>query len=143
MTSRWSLAPGTQHPVQHGLGFLFSGTLAFLADASILKLLTLLFDIHPILARLVAISVALVVSWLAHRRFTFRLAVPPTFPEFVRYAAVGWAAAALNYGVFAVIILARPEIEPLVALFFSSLVAMVFSYLGMRFAAFRQPGGAL
>ena len=142
MTSRWSLAPGQQDPIRHGLGFLFSGTLAFLADASILKLLTALFDIHPILARLVAISGALVVSWLAHRRFTFRLAVPPTFPEFLRYAAVGWAAAAINYGVFAAIILARPGIEPLLALVLSSLVAMVFSYLGMRFAAFRQHGGS-
>lgn len=141
MTSRWSLAPGARYPVQHGLGFLFSGTLAFLADASILKLLTALFDLHPILARLIAISGALVVSWLAHRCFTFRLTNPPTFPEFLRFAAVGWAAAAVNYGIFAAIILARPGIEPLIALFLSSLFAMVFSYLGMRFAAFRQPGG--
>jgi putative flippase GtrA len=136
------MAPGQQNPIRHGLGFLFSGTLAFLADAAILKLLTTLFDIHPIFARLVAVSGALVVSWLAHRRFTFQLAVPPTFPEFVRYAAVGWAAAAINYGVFAAIILARPGIEPLFALVLSSLVAMVFSYLGMRFAAFRQHGGS-
>ena len=56
MTSRWSLAPGARYPVQHGLGFLFSGTLAFLADASILKLLTAVFDLHPIVARLIAIS---------------------------------------------------------------------------------------
>ena len=45
----------------------------------------------------------------------------------------------VNYGIFAVIVLLRPTIEPLLALFISSLIAMVFAYLGMRFAAFR-PG---
>ena len=31
MTSKWSTAaPGAQHPLQHALGFLFSGGLAFL-----------------------------------------------------------------------------------------------------------------
>ena len=39
--SNWSgMAPGGQHPVKHGLGFLFSGGLAFLIDASVLTVLT-------------------------------------------------------------------------------------------------------
>ena len=79
------------------------------------------------------------VGWLAHRRFTFRLTTPPSFAEFLRYAALQWSVAAINYGIFVVIVLVRPTIEPLVAVFISSLIAMVFSYLGMRFAAFRQP----
>ncbi len=141
MTSKWSSAPpGAQNVLNHGLGFVFSGALAFLVDAAVLKLLTLGLGLHPVVARLAAISAAMVTAWLAHRRFTFRMATPPTFPEFLRYAAVGWAAATINYGVFAAIILARPGLEPLYALLASSLVAMVFSYLGMRFAAFRQPG---
>ncbi len=75
--SNWSrMAPGGQHPVKHGLGFLFSGGLAFLIDASILTVLTLL-GMHPIVARLFAISIAMVAGWLAHRRFTFRLSTPP------------------------------------------------------------------
>ncbi len=139
MTNDWrTAAPGGQHPVKHGLAFLLSGSLAFLVDASILKLLTAGFGLHPILARLFAISVAIVVGWLAHRRFTFRIATPPSAVEFLRYAAVQWTAAALNYGIFVAIILLWPAIEPLVALFFSSGVAMFFSYFGMRFAAFRH-----
>ena len=47
----------------------------------------------------------------------------------------------LAYGVFVAIVIARPSIEPLYALVASSLVAMVFAYLGMRFAAFRKLGG--
>jgi putative flippase GtrA len=141
MGSKWSsAAPGGQHPVRHGLAFLFSGGLAFLIDAAVLKTLTALLGMHPIAARLIAISIAMTAGWLAHRRFTFRLTTPPTLPEFLRYLAVGWTVAPLNYGVFVAIVLVRPAIEPLYALFGSSLVAMVFAYLGMRYGAFRRPG---
>ena len=61
----------------------------------------------------------------------------------MRYAAVGWTVAAINYGIFVAILLLWPSIEPLYALFVSSLVAMVFAYLGMRFAAFRKPAGRM
>jgi putative flippase GtrA len=42
--------------------------------------------------------------------------------------------------VFVLIVLVRPGVEPLLALVVSSLAAMVFAYLGMRFAAFRPRG---
>jgi putative flippase GtrA len=46
----------------------------------------------------------------------------------------------VNYGVFVLIVLARPVTQPLAALIISSAVAMIFAYLGMRFAAFRRQG---
>ena len=141
MASKWSsAAPGGQHPLQHGLAFLLSGSLAFVIDASVLKGLTVFVGMHPIAARVIAISLAMVVGWLAHRRFTFRLTTPPSVAEFLRYVAVGWTVAALNYAIFVAIILVWPALEPLIAVFISSLVAMVFAYFGMRFAAFREPG---
>ncbi len=82
------------------------------------------------------------VGWLAHRRFTFRLTTPPTLAEFLRYAAVR-----LDGGRHQLRHLrgdrsrAARHRAALVALFISSLIAMVFAYLGMRFAAFRQLGG--
>ena len=133
-------APGAQHPVRHGLGFLVSGATAFAVDALVLQLLTFVFGLHPIVARLAAIALAMVAGWLMHRTFTFRMAARPNLPEFLRYAGVAWTAAAVNYGVFVLVVLAYPAIEPLVALVISSAVAMVFAYLGMRFAAFRHRG---
>ena len=133
-------APGAQHPVRHGLAFLVSGGTAFIVDALVLKLLTSVLGLHPIVARLAAIALAMVAGWLMHRTFTFRVTARPSLPEFLRYAGVAWAAAAVNYGLFVVIVLAYPAIEPLVALVVSSAVAMVFAYLGLRFAAFRQRG---
>jgi putative flippase GtrA len=133
---------GPQDPLRHGLGFMVSGGTAFAVDALLLKLLTVGAGFHPIPARLVAISLAMVAGWLMHRTFTFAVPTPPSLLEFLRYAGVAWTAAAVNYATFVLIVLARPGVEPLVALVASSLVAMAFSYLGMRFGAFRRGGGA-
>jgi putative flippase GtrA len=139
MTSKWSTAaPGAQHPLRHGLAFVVSGGLAFVTDAGILKVLTTVLGIHPIVARLVSLSFAHVVGWLSHRRFTFRLTTAPTLAEFLRYAGVQSTVAVINYAIYVAVILLRPGIEPLLALVISSGIAMFFSYFGIRFAAFRR-----
>ncbi len=102
-----------------------------------LKGLTVLVGLHPIVARLFAISLAMLVGWLAHRTFTFALRAPPSLAEFLRYAAVGWTVAAVNYGLFVLMLVLWPTSEPLAALLVSSLAATLFAYLGMRYAAFR------
>ena len=78
-----------------------------------------------------------------HRTFTFAVTTPPSVPEFLRYAGVAWMAAAVNYGAVRADRPGAPGTrEPLAALVVSSAVAMVFAYLGMRFAAFRRHGGS-
>ena len=81
-------------------GFLLAGTLAFLADALVLVVLTQLADFSPFVARLFAIATAMLVSWLLNRTITFRVGAPPSAREFVRFAALAWITAALNYVVF-------------------------------------------
>ena len=142
MTGKWrTAAPGAQHPLRHGLAFLLSGGLAFLIDAGILQLLVAGLGLHPILARIASIACGMMAGWLSHRRYTFRLTTPPTLRELLRYASVQWTVALLNYAIFALIVLLWPATEPLLALFVASGIAMFFSYFGMRFLAFRQPGG--
>ena len=106
-----------------------------------LALLTSFVGLNPIVARLAGIVLAMVAGWLMHRTFTFRVAARPSVPEFLRYAGVAWTAAAVNYALFVLIVLAFAAIEPLVALVVSSAAAMAFAYFGMRFAAFRQRDG--
>jgi putative flippase GtrA len=124
----------------HILRFLASGTLALLVDAAILALLNRGFGFDPFVSRLVAISIAMVVGWLAHRSITFSLQRPPTIREFLGYASVAWMAAAVNYGVYAGILIAQPATPPLISLFIASLITMVLSYTGMRFGVFGSPG---
>ena len=87
----------------------------------------------------VAILVAMVVAWLLHRRLTFRVSAPPSLTEFLRFAGVAWTANAINYLVYAGILILWPATAIIVALIASTLIAAIFSYVGFRFGVFRQP----
>ena len=79
------------------------------------------------------------VAWLLHRQLTFAVSVPPSFREFARFASVAMTANLINYGIYALILLVRPDTPPLLALVLSTAVAMVVSYLGFRLRVFRRP----
>ena len=136
--SRGSIFPAGRHPLRHGLSFIASGAVAFAVDAAVLELLSAGLGLHPVIARLIAISLAMVAGWLMHRRYSFAVPAPPSVAEFLRYVGVAWTAAAINYGLFVLIVLIDPKFGPLPAMIVSSLAAMIFAYLGMRFAAFRH-----
>jgi putative flippase GtrA len=133
-------ATQTHGLVRHVGGFVASGAMAFTTDAAILALLTKGLGTDPFLARLVAIAVAIIAGWLSHRRLTFAVSQRPSFGEFLSFAAVAWTSAAINYAVYAAVLLRRPETEPLVAMVVASLVAMIASYAGMRLGVFGKPG---
>lgn len=128
-----------QSLARHGAGFLASGLIALGVDAGVTSLLTRVFNVSAFIARPVAIATAMVVAWLCHRRLTFAVTAAASLREFMRYAAVAWTAAAVNYGVYAAILLAAPSLAPEAALFLSSVVSMVVSYAGMRFGVFTRP----
>jgi putative flippase GtrA len=123
---------------RHGPGFLASGLIAFTVDAGLTSLLTRVAGVSAYAARPVAIAIAMVVAWACHRRLTFKVAGPPTLAEFGRYAAVAWAAAALNYVVYAAILVTVPALPIEVVLAGATAVAMVASYAGMRFGVFTK-----
>ena len=123
--------------VRHWLGFIGSGAFAFLVDASVLKFLTAIAGWEKLMARLVSIAVAMVAAWLAHRTFTFAVTTPPNVMEFLRFAATAGTANALNYAIFWAVLFLRPQTDELIALVLAGGVAMVATYLGLRFAAFK------
>jgi putative flippase GtrA len=123
--------------LSHWLGFLASGITAFIVDGSVLKLLTIVFAVPVLPARVASIAASMVVGWLMHRRFTFRIAARPSWTEFARFTGVAWSTAIVNYSLFVGLLYAWPKLEPLIAVFSAGLIAMVWSYLGLRFAAFR------
>lgn len=125
-------------PLRHYGGFVLAGTVALLIDAVILWILTDRAGVSPYLARLPSISVAMIASWQINRRVTFAMATPATISEFCKFAAVSWVAQAVNYAVFAGILIARPQTWPVAALIAASAVAMFFAYGGFRFGVFRK-----
>ena len=124
--------------IRHSLGFLTSGTLAFLTDAAVLAALTRVAGIDPFTARLVAIATAMVVAFFAHRQLTFRVETAPTLGQFVKFVSVAATASIINYAVYAGLLLVIPGLEPLLALAMASVVAMLATYAGLRFGVFHK-----
>ena len=123
---------------RHLGAFVIGGLLAFCVDGGVLMILTRLAGAPALAARLVAIALAMVVSWLFHRTVTFPVVGPPTAGEFLRFAALGWTTAAFNYAVFALMLLLLPALHPLLAVVVASACAMVLSYFGMRLGVFAK-----
>jgi putative flippase GtrA len=125
---------------RHFGGFILAGVLALLADLAILRLLTDWIGLSALIARPASIAIAMVVSWWVNRTVTFAVASPARISELVKFAGVSWFAQAVNYGVFGLILLARPETTQEAAVIAASLVSMLVSYAGFRFGVFRQQG---
>jgi putative flippase GtrA len=124
---------------RHWGGFILSGGTAFLVDAGLTTALIRFLHLDPFSARFLGITAAMVVAWLMHRRITFNVAAAPSWNEFGRFAAVAWSANALNYTVYALILLLHPTTLPFAALVIATAIATVFSYIGFRLGVFRQP----
>jgi putative flippase GtrA len=126
--------------VEHGVGFVASGALAFLVDMGVLSALTRGLGVSPFVARPIGIVLAMCVGWMAHRRLTFAVQASPTLAEFAKYVGVAWLAAAINYGLFSLGLWILPTQAPEFMLVASSLGAMTVSYIGMRYGVFAQRG---
>ena len=124
--------------LRHWGGFVLGGVTAFAVDGSILMLLTRTLGVPTLAARLVAIATAMVVSWLINRTITFPTGARASLGEFTRFAAVAWTASAVNYVLFAGLVLGWPAMHPILAVALASLVAMCLSYAGMRFGVFAR-----
>ena len=135
--------PAIRRQARHWGGFLLGGTAAFVVDSTVFMVLSEAAGVPVLGARLAAISVAMVVSWLINRTITFSIRTRPSLVEFARFAGVGWVAAAVNYVVFAGLIFWGPivlgrSLHPIAAIGVSALCAMSVTYLGMKRAVFRK-----
>ena len=110
---------GAVRPLVHYSGFLIAGLLALAADLLILEALILV-GLHPLIGRVFAISIAMVVSWLINRTITFAMPGPPSLREYLRFAAVSWTSQAVNYSIFGAILILRPSVSPLLAVVLAS-----------------------
>ena len=79
--------------------FLLVGGSGFLIDAGLTYLLVLL-TIEPWLARIPAIVLAMVYTWMANRYFTYEVKTAPISREVVRYALVAGGMAMVNYLIY-------------------------------------------
>jgi putative flippase GtrA len=120
-----------------GLGafarFLCVGGAGFVVDASLNQLL-IHAGVAPLASRVPAIAAAMVFTWLANRRVTFRTGGRPALPEAMRYLAVAIAMALFNYALYGACVAAG--LPPFLAVAVATATQAVVSFFGYRRFAF-------
>jgi putative flippase GtrA len=118
------------------LRFLGVGGLGLITDLAIFTIL-IAHEPHPLLARLVSLAVATLVTWRLNRALTFDRSGRRPADEAIRYAAVAVAAQAVSYAVFAVLIITMLAAMPQLALLVGAVTGALVSYSGQALFAFR------
>ncbi len=108
--------------------FALVGASGFVFDALVL-MAGLAAGLDPFSARLIAVLAALSYTWLLNRSFTFGASADHPAREWLRYMAANGAGAALNYGIYSLLLLMfAPALSPLIALCIASGLAMLVNY---------------
>ncbi|MGD9945587.1 MAG: GtrA family protein [Burkholderiaceae bacterium] len=115
-------------------GFLVVGSIGFTVDFALLAAL-LAAGLRPTVARVPSVAVALVVTWLLNRRFSFQAAGAPSVSEFLAYLSVAGVSALLNYAIYAGLVVLG--LGPLLALALATGVTLVLNFLGFSKLVFR------
>lgn len=110
--------------------FVTVGAAGFLIEAIILQALVSLFGLHAFTAVLIAFAVAVTVTWLLNRSYTFEVTVPHNFVEWFKYTGVNSAGGIIHLLVYGFLVFYVPLLQqyPLIPLVISSAVAAVFNY---------------
>jgi putative flippase GtrA len=123
------------------LRFLGVGGFGLITD---LAIFTIAMDhgLHPLVARLISLAIATLVTWRLNRALTFDRSGRHAADEAMRYAVVAATAQAVSYGVFAGLVLTVLAALPQAAVIAGSAAAAVVSYTGQSLFAFRprRPG---
>lgn len=118
--------------------FAVVGGTGFIVDAGVLSALIDYGVTDKFTARIVAIACALLVTWSLNRHFTFGKSDHHVAVEGMRYGTVGVMGSLINYGVYSLVLIAVPGIDPLIALTLGSASATVFSYTGYSKLVFKR-----
>ena len=121
--------------------FGISGVAGFIVDASLVALCIQIFSIGPILAQVIAFSIAVTVTWLINRYWTFaEYASDRWLHEFGKYIAVNSVGAAANNAVyiFLVLTIAMFSKYPILAVASGSLAGMGFNFISSKLLVFNS-----
>ena len=119
--------------------FSLAGAAGFLVDAGIVWVFTRA-GADPLTAQAVAFTVAVTVTWLLNRRFTFAYHASPNWlREWLHYVAANSIGAVVNNGVYVLLVLSMALFsrEPVLAVAAGSLAGLVFNFTASRALVFR------
>src|SRR3984957_19971786 len=124
--------------------FAAIGLFGYVVDAGIGYVCAKYLGLSPELARPPGFIVATIVNFTLNRSITFRHSRAPLLRAFLRYCGVASVGLAVNYSVYSACVLLAPRagvaVTPAILPLFvaaGSGAAMVLTFLGFRFFAFR------
>jgi putative flippase GtrA len=115
--------------------FLGVGVAGFVVDSGVTTMLSRA-GLSPITARPPAILLAMSVTWLLNRRFTFEVQVRKSFSELSRYLVVALLSSFLNFFLYCGLV--RAGIVPAVAVAIATAALVLFSFFGYKRVAFQS-----
>lgn len=125
------MTPDVRHAIGRVLSFAVVGGIGFVVDAGTTEGLVFA-GASPLEARVVAIAAAILTTFLLNRTMTFRSdrRGAAAVGEGGRYLVVALAVAAVNYAIYAALVIAFPGLRPVFAVVVATGFATVLSYLG-------------
>jgi putative flippase GtrA len=121
------------------LRFLGVGGLGLVTDLAVFTAI-IAHSPHPLLARVVSLAVATLVTWRLNRALTFDRSGRRPAAEAMRYAVVAASAQVVSYAVFAALVVTVLAAAPQLAVIIGAACGALVSYSGQKLFAFRpQP----
>jgi putative flippase GtrA len=119
--------------------FGISGVAGFTVDAGIVAILTGALGLGPIIAQVIAFAVAVTVTWLINRHWTFaRHASDRWLNEWTRYVAANSIGAVVNNSIYVVLVLTETIFSknPILAIIVGSVAGMGFNFASAKMIVF-------
>jgi putative flippase GtrA len=118
--------------------FISVGAVGFVTDGAILYLLKIF--IGPIYARFFSFLVAVTVTWLGNRHYTFKSKNESLILEYFHYLLMISLGSGINLAIYFSLVLSFKFIhhEPIIALCISSTIASVANYLSAKHVVFKN-----
>jgi putative flippase GtrA len=123
------------------LRFLGVGGLGLITDLAVFTLV-IGHGVAPLVARVISLAVATLVTWRLNRALTFDCSGRHPGDEAMRYAAVAATAQAVSYGLFAILVVTAMAALPQLAVVVGAAAGALASYLGQASFAFRPQSDA-
>jgi putative flippase GtrA len=121
--------------VPRPLRFLSVGAVGLITDLAVFTI-ALAHGLHPLLARLVSLAIATVVTWRLNRALTFDRSGHHPSHEAMRYAVVTGCAQGISYVTFAALVVTVFAPTPQLAVIVGAAIGALFSYKGQALFTF-------
>lgn len=124
---------------QQLLWFLIVGTIGFIVDAGITHILAKEIGFYPIIARVPAIAIAVIVTFLLNKIFTFKAGNQNWAKAFGAYITAQAASQAVNFMIYTLLIWssAAMQNQPAIAVAIGSIAAMSLTFILSKFWVFK------